>query len=323
MNVSPLLKPACIRGGALSGKPGAWRFRRFPAGCDALGSGYMADCAAGIRILFRTDARKILIRGVIIAANYHDGRAAWNAVIDDGPLLTFDMPKIEDGAVFSVEFALPETAAVHRVEIFPTAQIPLEIHLFEAADATFAEPCPLPPENEYILFLGDSITQGFFADPALSWASRVAGALNADFRNLAIGGAWMPNGLPEKLAEIPWTRCFVAYGVNDANGNKAPDYFRDTAEKTLRDLARFRPGRPIELISPVYWPNGEFTDNGELLAQFRRILRDVAGAYPSVRFHDGESLMPKDRTLFLDGVHPNNEGMKFYAGSLLKQLGGF
>lgn len=324
MNVSPLLNPDCIRGGTLSGTPGAWRFRRFPSGCDALAANvYMADCAAGIRIRFRTDARKVVIRGIVAANQYHREHAAWNARIDGDTLLTLDMPDLKTGSSFLFEIELAGPPSAHRVEIFPTAHLPVEIRRLEAMDASFAEPCPPEPDGEQLLFLGDSITQGYFSDPALSWASLVTDALHADALNLAIGGACMPNGLPKKVREIPWTRCFVAYGVNDAAQNLDPDYFRDSAEKTLRDLTQSHPGRPVELISPVYWPNGEFTDNGELLARFRLILRSLADAYPAVRFHDGESLMPKDRTLFFDGVHPNNEGMGIYAGSLLKQLGSF
>lgn len=318
--MTPLSDPACLRGGILSGTPGAWRLCRFPSGCEALGSGYMADCAAGIRILFRTDARKITIRGRILDPKYHDGRAAWNALVDCGPLLTFDMPRLEAGADFSFGFDLPESAEGHRVEIFPTSHLPVEISLFEAADATFVKPCPPPQKDGLILFLGDSITQGFFSDPACSWSSRVAAVLNTGYLNLAIGGAFMPNGLPEKLSGIAWTRCFVAYGVNDASQNLDPDYFRNNAEKTLCDLARFRPGQPVELISPIYWPDAVLMEKEDLLAHFRLILRDIAAHHPEVRFHPGESLMPEDRSLFFDGVHPNNEGMKIYAESLLKQL---
>ena len=51
---------------------------------------------------------------------------------------------------------------------------------------------PAPQEDEIILFLGDSITQGFFGQGTVTWANLFALGRKSGIVNLGVGGGKMP-----------------------------------------------------------------------------------------------------------------------------------
>ena len=53
---------------------------------------------------------------------------------------------------------------------------------------------------------------------------------------------------------------------------------------------------------------------------FRQCIRDVAVDFPQVQVVEGTSLLPADDRFFVDGVHPNDEGMQLLAENLFRNM---
>ena len=71
--------------------------------------------------------------------------------------------------------------------------------------------------------------------------------------------------------------------------------------------------------------NREDTDMEEMLRSeklefYRQIIRDEKQKYPKIALLEGTSFYPAEAELFVDGVHPNDEGMQIYANALTKAI---
>ncbi len=137
-------------------------------------------------------------------------------------------------------------------------------------------------------------------------------------RDKAIGGeVFCPElaGLPDAVTPDLIT---VAYGTNDwSQFCRLPE---DAAE-FYRTLRKTYPNIPIVALAPVWradWQTREDHTNFRLVAEG---IRKIAEEVENVRFIDCFGFIPEDTALFSDAyLHPNDEGFRHYANSLIAAL---
>ena len=204
------------------------------------------------------------------------------------------------------EFTLP------RGEKTVTIYLPVDattlIRRFEA-DA------PVTPakKGEKVLWLGDSITQGF--GPLRSSCTYVSVAnrlLNWDILNQGIGGyvydkrslMRMPGYRPDKIV--------VALGTNQYG----TESMRDVEEYYETLIALYGTGIPVLCVTPLW--RGDSPEGLPTLISFCEKVKRIAERYPNVTVADGFSLVPHLPEYFLDNLHPNCLGAEVYGRNLVE-----
>jgi len=170
-----------------------------------------------------------------------------------------------------------------------------------------------------ILFLGDSITQGWDAKfDSLSYAYRVSFFFNADSVIQGIGGAYFHETTPDALPYDP-DLVLVAYGTNDFGHYRSLDEFRAHVAAFLDLLTALYRNKRIAIISPIWREHREGKAMGSF-ADCRATLIDEI-EHRGLTHIDGLTLVPPMPTLFADGyLHPNDLGFSLYAQNLIRAI---
>ena len=170
-----------------------------------------------------------------------------------------------------------------------------------------------------ILFIGDSITQGWAADhDSLSYAQRVSRFFNADSVIQGIGGAYY---LADSFDHLPYDPdiVVVAYGTNDFGHYQTQEAFREQVTAHLGLLAKEYAGKQFFVLSPIWRGKRD----GKAMGSFqecRQIVIDTAKQYGLTHI-DGLELVPPTPAFFLDDLlHPNDNGFALYAENLIERL---
>ena len=330
MKIDLSLLPALVHGAEqiVRGPDGALSFRRLTEEMHAIFRDgkpnsvwdYMADCPSGVRIVFRTDASEASVKLIYakpLGTSLYAGET--DIAIDGGPFRTFRAPTFgEDGRGCEYAFVCPlgEKGRLKTVEIWLSNQIPCRLASLELDAET--EPQPVSGGAK-ILFIGDSITQGYFDSPAGCFAARYAASRGADFTNAGIGGASLRDGIARAAAGYSWDELVIAYGTNDSAWRKPEDFKRAVRELLEIETAAAKRGAPIRIITPIPLLNTDETRRNNLDA-IRRAIHETAADFPQVTVVSGLEMIPPDEAYFADGCHPNAEGMKLYANNLIEAL---
>ncbi len=262
-----------------------------------------AQCPSGVRIRFRTDARKLelrftfgdAVRNVFTTDIFVNKRCM--TLEGEGPHAV-ELPPGEK----TVTIHLPHLVLIRKTELF-------------LDDNASAE--PLKPEGKTILFCGDSIMQGMVtSSPSLAIAPKTAAGLGMDFINTSVGGARMNPEHVRETALLPGDLMIVALGVNDAILKTDFGLFRENTGKSLQELVRFSGEKHLILPIPNTMPS---TPN---LEKYRDIIRDVVCRYPEIHVLDGYDFFPAEKENYFDGTHPDDRGAEIYANHLIKTIGG-
>ena len=170
-------------------------------------------------------------------------------------------------------------------------------------------------KNEKVLWLGDSITQGYgplrSGQTYVSVANRI---LNYDILNQGIGGyvydkkslLKMPGYTPDKI--------IVALGTNQFGCETMQDV--EEYWETLTGI--YGKEIPILCISPLW--RGDIPEGIPTLIRFCGNVKEIAGRYPNVKIADGFSLVPHLPEYFLDNLHPNALGAETYGRNLVEEI---
>ena len=256
---------------------------------------------AGISLDFVCDAERLSFTfGTTEYAKLLTERVHMLDLLVDG-VLACSYPAGED-IVFEA------TGEKHRYSlIFPAYARPT-VSAVTLAGATEFTPCKREAE---ILFLGDSITQGAWAEhPSDSYVMRTARALGVGIINQGNSGFVYDVG---SLAQVCDPRVIVtAYGINDFMRKTPERITRDTTEylKRLRELYK---NAKIVSVMPLWtvWdgddPNFKHAERAALAAVYERYSDLVV---------DGHAMMPHDKALLADEVHPNACGFAHYGDRL-------
>ena len=172
-----------------------------------------------------------------------------------------------------------------------------------------------------ILFVGDSITQGYNSTYDLcSYAYQISDYFNADSVIQGIGGAFfapktvLPTGYNPDIV-------FIAFGTNEFALLKTLGELEKNAREYIEKIQALYKGAKFFFISPV-WRMDE--NQPQKMGTFKECcdcLKKLAGDL-GVEVVDGDKMLPKIPAFMADHVHPNDLGFSMYALNLLKELKG-
>lgn len=252
---------------------------------------------------FTTSARKVAF----------DYKIIWKGSADSFELcvdgLVTDIVYVKDVLdTGRIEWELPE--GEKNVIIYLTADETVLIRNFEA-DAKVIR----AKKNEKVLWLGDSITQGY--GPLRSSCTYVSVAnrlLNYDIINQGIGGYVYDKNSLMKMEGYNPDKIIVALGTNqygDKDMSVVEEYY-----ETLTGI--FGNEIPILCISPLW--RGDNLEALPVLYAFCENVKKIAGRYKNVQIIDGMKLVPHLPEYFLDNLHPNCFGCEVYGRNLVEEI---
>lgn len=244
--------------------------------------------------------------------------------------ISFDYKILWKGSEDSFELAINERIIdiryVHGMDGEGTITFKLpagskKVTVYLPADATvvirnFETNAPVAPAKKgtKVLWLGDSITQGFgplrSACTYVSVANRI---LNYDIINQGIGGyvydknsiMEMPGYKPEKI--------IVALGTNQFGCETMKD-----VEEFYEQLMKVYGDTPVLCVSPLW--RGDVPNSEDTLTRFCENVKKIAGSYKNVKVVDGFELVPHLPEYYLDKLHPNCFGCEVYGRNLVREI---
>ncbi len=283
----------------------------------------LAQCPAGGRIRFRTDATHIGVRAKSesVEPSPHMtliGKCGFDVYVDNQ--FMGSVSPDADGNI-DEEWTIAVKPGVREI----TINLPLyqgvsisQIGIDEYASIT--DPAPYALEKP-VVFYGSSITQGGCAStPGTSYQSFISRWLNIDFVNLGFSG----NGLGEP--ELAAAVCEIDSSciVMDHWGNKREGYaenlcsFVNTIRSTYEKV-------PVVIVSPFYWceesAGDRMHDEQRRSAKaFVKKMQDRGDA--NLHYFDGRRMLSKaDSFGLVDGVHCNTLGFYLIARRFAPYLG--
>ena len=170
-------------------------------------------------------------------------------------------------------------------------------------------------KNEKVLWLGDSITQGFgplrSAQTYVSVANRL---LNYDIINQGIGGYVYDKKSLIKMDGYTPDKIIVALGTNQFGC----ETMQDVEEYYETLISIYGTEIPILCVTPLW--RGDVPDGFLTLARFCENVKAIAGRYHNVKIIDGFKLVPHLPEYFLDNLHPNQLGTETYGRNLVEEI---
>lgn len=272
-----------------------------------------ANSLAGVRICFKSDTKQLKLK-IKYGTPVRDFFKLY-CYIDDK--LHTDGP--DD---FQPEAEICFTASGNKVQQFEL-HLPhcceIKISELELVDATIISPAP--EQSKKWLLIGDSITQGMTATGSIhTFSTLTARNLNLNQHNIAVGGAVLAGEIGKLVKTIDCDLITIAFGTNDFNSSRNLQEFQSETVELLAELTK-RDNCKIALITTIPWPERSTPNNLNLhIEVYRDALRQAAAEFPSVSLIEGPALIPKEATMFVDNIHPNNQGMQIYATNLSKEL---
>ena len=268
-----------------------------------------ADCTAGVRLSFITEAELLSFSAEVISfCRSRNVVDVFENGIMTGSRRLADMQS-------SAEFQ-------YRRRTKGKAQIDLWLPNtcgIRLKNADFGECIPTRKPKRRFLILGDSILQGIDTyHPTNAVVNQLMMIWDAEGINQSVGGAQF---FPETLEPLPLEidRILVALGGNDAFHPE-----EDREERISVYFHRLRelyPDTPTVALTPVWTVRME--DNLELREEFRKVSECIADEAQKhhVSVIDGNRLVPHEASFFNeDGIHPNDTGFLQYALNLATRL---
>ena len=209
----------------------------------------------------------------------------------------------------TIKFELPE--GTKDVIIYLPADATVGIKNFEI-DASV-----MPADKtEKVLWLGDSITQGYGPDrSAETYVSVANRLLNYDIINQGIGGYIYDKKSLMKMEGYTPDKIIVALGTNQfwaEDGRKAVEEYYETLTGLYgNDI-------PILCISPIW--RGDIPDARLKFIKFCDEVKEIAGSYKNVTVVDGFKLVPHLSEYYKDNLHPNCLGTETYGRNLVEVI---
>ena len=206
-----------------------------------------------------------------------------------------------------IECSLP--AGKKAVTIYLPADATVLIRNFET-DAFVTKPA----KNGKVLWMGDSITQGFGPlRSGLTYVSVANRLLNYDLINQGIGGYVYDSGSVMKMEGYQPDKIIVALGTNQYGSPTM-----DAVEDFYKALISVYGVTPVLCISPLW--RGDNPEGIPTLIRFCENVKSIAGRYKNVSVADGFTLVPHLPEYYLDNLHPNGLGAETYGQNLAETI---
>ena len=169
-------------------------------------------------------------------------------------------------------------------------------------------------KNEKVLWLGDSITQGYGPlRSAMTYVSVANRLLNYDIINQGIGGYIYDKKSLMKMDGYTPDKIIVALGTNQFGCETMKD-----VEEYYETLISLYGETPVLCVTPLW--RGDVPDGFPTLKRFCENVKQIAGKYPNVKIVDGFTLVPHLPEYFRDNLHPNELGCETYGRNLVEEI---
>lgn len=166
-----------------------------------------------------------------------------------------------------------------------------------------------------VLWLGDSITQGFgplrSSQTYVSVANRL---LNYDIINQGIGGYVYDKKSLMKMEGYKPEKLIVALGTNQY-GEKTME---NVEEYYTRLFEVWGSSIPTLCISPIW--RGDKPEEYPIFEKFCQNIKKIASSYKNVKLVDGLELLPHLSEYYLDNLHPNCLGTEIFGRNLVLKI---
>ncbi len=206
-----------------------------------------------------------------------------------------------------LHFTLPK--GKKSVTVYLPADATIQIRNFEI-DASYK----ITTKKEKVLWLGDSITQGF--GPLRSGHTYVSVAnrlLNYDIINQGIGGYVYDPNILMKMDDYKPDKIIVAMGTNQF-GTESMEEIEIYYER-LRELY----GKiPVLSVLPLW--RGDVEGGEPTLISFCAELKKICEKYDNIIVVDGFQMVPHLEEYYLDKLHPNCLGAEMYGRNLVLEI---
>ncbi len=262
------------------------------------------DASSAKTIEFKTAARKVSFEYKIIWKCSED---SIELAIDG---LATEITYLKDiDMEGSISWDMPE--GEKNVTIYLPSDATILIRNFEI-DSTYES----IQKNEKVLWLGDSITQGY--GPLRSYQTYVSVAnrvLNYDILNQGIGGYVYDKNSLMKMEGYNPDKIIVALGTNQYGDENGPQVVREYYE-TL--IGIYGEAIPILVITPLW--RGDNLEGVPTLEKFCATIREIVGKYKNIKVVDGFKMVPHLEEYYLDNLHPNGLGTEVYGRNLVEEI---
>lgn len=207
----------------------------------------------------------------------------------------------------TLTFEMPE--GEKKVVIYLPADATILLKNFEI-NAAYA---PVQ-KKERVLWMGDSITQGFgplrSAHTYVSVANRL---LDYEVLNQGIGGYVYDKNVLMQMYDYRPDKIIISMGTNQY-GTETMDAIEEYYEK----LKEVYGETPVLCIIPIW--RGDSPEGVPTLIKFCQNLKKICEKYSNVTIVEGFELVPHLSEYFLDNLHPNCLGCEVYGRNLVLEI---
>ncbi len=169
--------------------------------------------------------------------------------------------------------------------------------------------------GEKVLWMGDSITQGFgpmrSGHTYVSVANRILGY---DIINQGIGGYLYDKNVLMPMEGYTPDKIIIAMGTNQYGREDAVE----KAEEYYERLHEVYGDTPVLSITPIW--RGDAPHSFAKLIAYCEKLTEICSKYPNITVVDGFSLVPHLPEYFLDNLHPNSLGGEVFGRNLVEAI---
>lgn len=226
--------------------------------------------------------------------------------IDDKP---FCIRKVEELS-YEGKICFTLNGGKKKVTLYFPIDADVAIRNFYANDV-----CIPVEKGKKVLFIGDSITQGYGAfESGATFVNVVDRILGYELLNQGIGGYYFDKNSLERLDKFVPEEVFIAMGTNLCCVDDKEKYIAEFFEKLPCIYANV----PITVITPI-WRN-DFSDAYKKVCEVSDLIEKFSQGIENIKIIYGDKMIPHDEKYFLDKLHPNAEGAIIFGENLAKAI---
>ena len=187
-----------------------------------------------------------------------------------------------------------------------------------------------------IVCLGDSITKGYMVSKEDNWVSLLGDNLGDDYKTINYGltsRTLLSTGdypyMNENKAKRFWNKkediVIIMLGTNDTKSiNWDYNRFEKEYKELIDRLLKEKPNEKIYIMIPpkiftddisIDRPNNDNLEDGVI-----PIINELKDEYKEIKVIDLYTITNDHSELFIDGIHPNEEGHKVIANEIYKVI---
>ena len=172
-------------------------------------------------------------------------------------------------------------------------------------------PCHSVTKGEKVLFIGDSITQGYGTfETGKTFVNAANRILNYELLNQSVGGYYFDKDSLLPLKKFKPEKVIVAMGTNLCYWHDKEKYISGFFEK----LPYVYGDVPVLAITPLW--RADQPDAFNKVCEVCALIEKYAASLQNVHVIHGDTLVPHEEKYFFDKLHPNAAGGELYGKNL-------